>query len=228
MFEMMLTMMQTAQRGGAGSPPGAPPYYRPRYGGPAHAPDAPPYDPRAPYDPRQPPARPQTPSEQLRDAVSVVRSTFEVAREFGFGGERAEAAPPEDDDSPVRVIDMGKAKGVINRSDGTLRGFETVMANLPDIIRGVSDLRAEIIKERRENQQRVRPQQLPPGYVEVTEGYVPPEGFVAVPVDQIPPGAQAAQAAESPLPEPPREMPPPIAAEPERPKRAWGMPEVPR
>ena len=208
MFDMMLTMMQTAQRGAAPSTSG--PFLRPRYGDPQGT------DPRDSRVPYQPPARPQTPSEQLRDAVSVVRSTFEVAREFGFGG--APAEPPEDDDSPVRVIDMGPAKGVINRSDGSLRGFETAMANLPDILKWVGEQRAEIRKSREEDR-RQRQQRLPPGYVEVTPDYVPPEGFVAVPVDQIPP------AAEDALPEPPAEMPLPIAQQPPATsKRAWGMP----
>ncbi|HLN14663.1 MAG TPA: hypothetical protein VK587_15815 [bacterium] len=216
MFEMMLTMMQTAQRGAGASPAGGP-YYRPRYPGPSDPrdPNAPPYDPRSPYSP---PARPQTPSQQLREAASVFRDTIEVAREFGFGGAAAEPPPPEDDDSPVRVIDMGPAKGVINREDGSLRGVETFMANLPDILKWVGEQRAEI---RKANEKRQEQQQLPPGYVRVGPGYEPPEGFVAVPVDQIPSSAQEA------LPEPPAEMPPPIAEPPPAaapPKRAWGMP----
>lgn len=213
MFEMMMTMMQTAQRGA--TPPAAGPFQRPQYGGVGVGD---PRDPRAPY---QPPARPQTPSEQLRDAVSVVRSTLQVAREFS-GPPAAEQQAPEEDDSPVRVIDMGRAKGVINRNDGSLRGLETLMANLPDIISGTFDKYAELRKaadERKQKQPRV---QLAPGYVEVTADYQPPPGFVAVPVDQIP--AEATQAQDA-LPEPPDEMPPPIAAsESARPTPAWGMP----
>src|SRR5208282_2547451 len=219
MFDMMLTMMQTAQRGSAGGPPPpGGPYYRPRYGGPAH-------DPNAPHQPPYgAPQRPQTPSEQLREAASVFRDFRRVADELGFGGTAAEPDPPEDDDTPVRVIDMGPAKGVINRSDGSLRGVETFMANLPDILKWVGEQRAEIRKaNERVNERKQQQQRLPPGYVEVTPDYVPPEGFVAVPVDQIPPAAQES------LPEPPAEMPPPIAEQPTAPpKRAWGMPEVPR
>jgi hypothetical protein len=223
MFEQMLTMMQTAQRGlaggggGGGGPSATAPYYRPRYQ--PHDPNgAPSYDPR---QPQQPVARPQSPSEQLRDAVSVVRSTFEVAREFGFGSAPAESPPPEDDDSPVRVIDMGPAKGVINRGDGSLRGVETFMANLPDILKWVGEQRAEIRKAT-EEKRRHEQQRLPPGYVMAGPDYQPPEGFVAIPVDQIPPQAASAQPVQQTLPDPPAEMPPPI----ESPKNTapWGMP----
>ena len=212
MFEMMLTMMQAVQQGPAsGVRPAAAPYYRPRY------PDA---DPRAAGAPQYPPsARPQTPSEQLRDAVSVVRSTFEVAREFGaFGGSASVESPLEEDDSPVRVIDMGPAKGVINRVDGSLRGVETFMANLPDILKWVGEQGAEIRKAKEEDRRQRQPR-LPPGFVMAGPDYQPPEGFVAIPVDQIPPQAQTA------LPEPPAEMPPPIAPpEASSPRRQWGMP----
>jgi hypothetical protein len=225
-FDMMLAMMQAAQRGAAPPPvysgPYRPPSRDPRDGGASGAPAAAPYDQRPPY---QPPQRPQTPSEQLRDAANVFRQTMDVAREFGFaGGPAAEPEPPADDDGPVRVIDMGPAKGVINRHDGSLRGVETFMANLPDILKWAGEQRAEIRKEREESR-RLRlqemQQQLPAGYVVATPDYQPPAGFVAVPVDQIP---RAAQAAEESLPEAPDEMPSPLAAERERPKSTWGMP----
>ena len=222
MFDMMLTMMQTAQRSSApagGSPPPAGgPYYRPRYGAPSHDPNAP----QSAHDPRypQPPARPQTPSEQLREAASVFRDFRRVADELGFGGQAAEAPEPEDDDSPVRVIDMGPAKGVINRSDGSLRGFETAMANLPDILKWLGEQRVELRKARDEDRKRQQ-QQLPPGYVMAGPDYQPPEGYIAVPVDQIPPQTQES------LPEPPAEMPPPIAEPPPTPpRRAWGLPTM--
>jgi hypothetical protein len=222
MFDMMLTMMQTAQRGAAPQPSGGAytgPYRPrdPRDGGMSGAP-SPAY--ASPH--YQPPQRPQTPSEQLRDAVSVMRSTFEVAREFQdfVGSPAAEPTHQEDDDSPVRVIDMGPAKGVINRNDGSLRGVETFMANLPDIIKFVGETGSAIRKARDEDRQKQqKQQQLPPGYVVAGPDYRPPEGFVAVPVDQIP------QTVEEPLPEAPDEMPPPIASEPKpRPRPAWGMP----
>ena len=226
MFDMMLQMMQTAQRGAApppgGGPPGAGPYYRPRYPGP-HDPGTSAHDPRSPYGP-PPPARPQTPSEQLREAASVFRDFRRVADELGLGGQPAEPSPPpEDDDSPVRVIDMGPAKGVINRDDGSLRGVETFMANLPDILKWIGEQRVEIRKAKDEDRRR-QEERLPPGYVLAGPDYKPPDGYVAIPVDQIPPQTQDT------LPEPPAEMPPPIE-EPQpaaRPRRAWGMPEVSR
>ncbi len=251
MFDMMLTMMQAAQRGSA--PPGVGGPYRPRYGDPRDPrdpsdPSAPPYGQRPPY---QPPPRPQTPTEQLQDAVRVVRSTVEIAREFadGFGGRAPEPGPPppdEGDDSPVRVIDMGPAKGVINRSDGSLRGFETAMANMPKALSWIGEQFESVRKARAEAraEERRQQQQLPPGYVVATPDYVPPEGYVAVPVcrhgrpivecpDERCRGGQDAppQATTSPLPEPPAEMPPPIAQrEPVRPvaeepkPTSWGMP----
>ncbi len=227
MFEMMLTMMQTVQRGATPSPPpGAGPYrgpYRP------HDPNHQPYDPRPPYGAPQPPPRPQSPSEQLRDAVGVMRSTFAVAREFQdlVGSPTAEQAPAEDDDIPVRVIDMGPAKGVINRSDGSLRGFETLMANVPEMLKWGSEQAAAFRKakvEARAEERRLQQQQLPPGYVVADQDYQPPEGFVAVRVDQIPPQAQHAQPAQQRLQEPPDEMPPPIAESEPVKSRPWGMP----
>jgi hypothetical protein len=185
---------------------------------------------RPPYQPPQPPQRQQTPFEQLREAATVLRSTIDVAREFGFGQAPTEPEPqPEVDDGPVRVIDMGKAKGVINRSDGSLRGFETVLANMPDIINWVGKNVAEVRKATAEREQQRQQQQerLPPGYVRVGQDYQPPEGFVAVPVDQIPTQAQSAQSAQQPLPEPPTEMPPPLAVD-EPPPKTWGMPQRPR
>ena len=210
MFNMMMSMMQAFQRGTGPHrdprDPGAPPT---PYGGPA------PYGaPRAPY---VPPMRPKTPTQELRDAVSTLRDMQHIVSDLGLGGGAPEPAP-EPDDSPIRTIDMGAAKGVINRSDGSLRGVETVMANLPDILKWVGEQRATIVKER-EERQRQQQQQLPPGYVAVGPGYVPPAGYVAIPVDQIPQGAPPS---EETLPEAPDDMPPPIdAAEPRTP---WGMP----
>ena len=136
---------------------------------------------------------------------------------------------------------MGPAKGVINRSDGSLRGFETAMANLPDIL-GWIGKQGEAIRKARADERRQQQQLLPPGYVMAGPDYQPPDGYVAVPVcrhgrpisdcpdEQCRGGVQGApqqaQApAQAPLPEPPAEMPPPIAAsEPLRPKPTWGMP----
>ena len=235
MFGLFQQMHETVRR--SQPAPSAGPY-RPRYPGDERDPSAPPYG-RSPYAP--PPQRPRTAAEELRDAVSVMRSTIEVAQEFGgFGAPAAEPPPPpDDDDNPVKVIDMGPAKGVINRSDGSLRGFETVMANLPDIIKFVGETGTAIRKAREANVQRSERQRpnLPPGYVYAGPDYQPPEGFVAVPVDEIPQQAASEslppnthggarvgvdRAAQAPLPEPPAEMPPPIAES--GPSQTWGMP----
>jgi hypothetical protein len=199
----------------------------PGSGGGAGPGERPPYQ---PPQPPQPPQRAQSPIEQLREAATVLRSTLEVAHEFGLGGGAPEPAPePEpDDDNPVRVIDMGKAKGVINRNDGSLRGFETFMANLPDIANWFGKNIAEVTKARAEAraaETQRQQQQLPPGFVVAGPGYQPPEGFVAVPVDQIPPQAQPPQPTQQPLQEPPAEMPPPLTDE--QPPKPWGMPRRP-
>jgi hypothetical protein len=92
------------------------------------------------------------------------------------------------------------------------------MANLPDILKWIGDQRVELRKAKDEDRKRQQ-QQLPPGYVMAGPDYQPPEGFVAVPVDQIPPQTQDS------LPEPPAEMPPPISEPAPAPsKKAWGMP----
>jgi hypothetical protein len=229
MFDMMLVMMQTAQR--AAGPP-APSYGAPRDPGGDRT--GPPYGPRSAF---QPPQRPQTPQDQLRDAVTMVRSTYEAVRDLGFVGGPAQEPEiaPEEDDTPVRVINMGAAKGVINRSDGSLRGMETLMANLPDIVNWVGKNVAEVRKATAERQERQQQQQqLPPGYVIAGPGYQPPEGFVAVPVckhgrpvQECPDegchgGSSASPQAQTqaPLPEPPDEMPPPITET----RSGWGMP----
>ena len=205
-FDMMLEMMRAAQRPVAGA--GAPPPYRPDRGDPRYRPDpgAPPY---------APPPPPKTMKEELRDAVNVMRTTFDVAREFGFGQAPApverEAAP----DDPVRVVHMGLAKSVVNVDDGSMRVAETILSNLPEAAKWAAQQFDKIREARGKQQQRT---QLPPGYVEVGPGYQPPPGYVAVPIDQIPPGAPLPAA---PLPEPPADMPPPIT----EPRRTnWGMP----
>jgi len=225
MMKQMFGMFQQMQEAMRPAPP-APPERGP-FTGPYRPPDGdlrdPPMHRRTDHDrPTQPLHRPQTPSEQLRDAVNVVRSTMEIAREFS--GAPPEPQPePEEDDSPVRVIDMGPAKGVINRSDGSLRGFETAMANLPDIL-GWFGKQAEAVRKAKAEERRQQQPQLPPGFVYAGPDYQPPEGFVAVPIDQIPQQAHPSQPVQAPLPEPPEEMPPPIAESEPRQRSGWGMP----
>ena len=210
----------------SGGSPGGGPYgggpYRPPYG-PQYGPQGGdhPYPGQPPYG--APPARQKTAAEEFRDAVSFVRSAVQLASELAPQQPAPATAPePEDDDSPVKVIDAGPAKLVINSKDGSARYWETGWANMDKIFKWVGEQREAIQKA---NAERERPQRqpLPPGYVEMTPDYKPPPGYVAVPVQQIP--------QELPSPPPPDQMPPPISSppppsnEPARPP--WGMPPVP-
>jgi len=124
----------------------------------------------------------------------------------GGGGrhEVAETSPAEEDDgSPVRVVETGPARVVYNKEDGSVRGFETIVANADKIFKFVGEQadRLRDAQERRVQQQQPQQRVLPRGYVEVGPGYQPPPGFVAVPVDDLPP--------------PPEYVPPPVS-------RTWG------
>jgi hypothetical protein len=192
-----------------------------------------PYAPHA-GGPPPPPPQPKTAAEQFRDAITLVRSAVDMASQIqsivpGFQAqpEVEEAAAPEDPnaDSPVKIINVGDAKIVIDQKDGSARAWETGVANLGTILKWVGEQREAIQKARTEVREPPR-QQLPPGYVEVTPGYQPPPGFVAVPVDQIPQPASV----QSRLPPPPAQMPPPVAtveanAPPQR--RVWEAPSIP-
>jgi hypothetical protein len=192
--------------------------FRPSYG-PQNEPGsgAPPYSPTYP-GPSAPP-RPQTAAEQFREAASTIRMVRSMVDELGSilpGQEAPAEAVAEDDDSPIKVIDTGVGKLVVNKSDGAMRWGETGMIALPGILKWLGEQREAIQKAHQERQAQPR-QQLPPGYVEVGPGYRPPPGFVAVPVDsqQAPPPDQG-------LPPPPTQVPPPISAPPQ-----WGMPSMP-
>jgi hypothetical protein len=222
-----------AQAVGGGNGGGGGPTYGPNAGsgGPYRGPFRPSYGQQDDggghrYPPPQaPPPRQQTAAEQFHDALTVVKTAVQAVGEFNalvpqYGA--PEAAPlPEDDDSPVQVIDTGPAKIVVNRKDGTLRGWETGWANADKILKWVGEQREaiqEASKERQQAQQQQRPQQLPPGYVEVGPDYQPPPGYTAVPVDRVPP--------QDGLPPPPAHMPPPIQATP-APNRTWDAPRMP-
>lgn len=178
------------------------------------------------YEPPSPPPRERTAKEQFQDAIGVVRSAIEVQRELsglipGGDGGNDEPAPTrsDDDDSPIKIIDTGQGKIVVNKKDGTMRAWETGWANMDKILKWAGEQTKEIgERQTRAQQSRQQPpqQQLPPGYVEVHEGYKPPPGWVAVPETPptIPPSSQV------PLPPPPQNMPPPI-------QRTWEAPTVP-
>ena len=221
--------------GGGGGPSGAPamagPYrgpYRPPYD-PGHAP--PPGYAGGPY-PQQPPPPPKTAAEQFRDSISVLKTAAEMVSEVQslFPGQEAPAAPAErekeEEPSPVRIMEVGEYKLALDRERGNTRGWETLWANMPNLLKWAGEQREAIQKAQAEKKQE-KPQ-LPPGYVEVTPGYVPPPGYVPVPVDQIPPQFQPP--AQHALPQPPEQMPPPITPQPQAqpdPRRTWGPPTYP-
>lgn len=169
------------------------------------------------YRSAPPPAPPMTPAQQFRDSISFLRSASDALEEFrGMlpGGETPDrgSTSSTDDDSPVRVIETGHAKILVNKKDGSLRPMETAWANMDKILKWSGE-QIDSVNKARERRENVRVQ-LPPGYVEVTPGYQPPPGMVAVPVD---PGQ---------LPPPPTELPPPIRQYPQQ--ASWGAPPTSR
>ena len=223
---------------GGGDPSQQPPYQGGQYPGGGGYPQQPG---GYPPHPQQPPP-PKSMADQFREATSVIRLATELADEFRPQAEpQAPAAPPapEPDDSPIKVIDTGPAKIVINKDSGSARLWETLVTNSPGIFKWVGEQAEAIQKAANEREAaKRRSQQLPPGYVEVGPGYVPPPGYVAVP--EMPPqqqhmlSAQPQQPpAQPPLPPPPAQMPPPITQQQQQPtalaqRRTWELPEVPR
>ena len=168
-----------------------------------------------------PPPRQPTPGEQFRDSITVLRTAAQAMEEFRSilpdRNDGSSEIAPEADDSPVKVIDTGGAKIVVNKEDGTMRGFETVWANMDKMLKWAGEQR-EAIQKANERQQSQQQRQLRPGYVEVGPGYQPPPGYVAVPVDE----------SESELTPPPEHMPPPIQESPAPPSHTWETPTFPR
>ena len=247
----VLYQAMTGERpsGGSGyrAPPGpSSPYYRG---------DAPPPDPAQPTygrsayaPPVQQPQREKTPMEVMREAITLTQTLVSMADQVRPPQQAVAAPEPEepDDDSPVRVVDLGGAKGVFNVSDGSTRFMESIIANVPGVFKAAGEAWESARKARAEEEARRQQQkpQLPPGFVEVGPGYVPPEGFVAIPVGHVPqqaqpvqqaapvqyaqPVVQAApvmpvqQAAPVVLPDPPANMPLPIVETPEQ--QPWQPP----
>jgi len=155
--------------------------------------------------------QPRTAAEQFRDSIALIRTAASAARDFQslFPGQEApepDVATPDDESSPVRVIDTGSAKLVVNKKDGSLRAWETGFANVGPLLKWAAD-QVEIARTRQ--QQQPPPKVLPEGYVEVTPGYQPPPGYVAVPENPPPYGG-----APSPFPPPPSNIPPPLGGYP--------------
>ncbi len=219
MMTMMLEFVQKMQpppprpefRGGP-----RPPYYPDRGGPPSSF--SPPDGQRPQH--QQQPQRQLTMAEQFKESIGVVRTAVGVIEEMdsllpGRGGQQEAASmlDMDDDDNPIKIVDTGRGKLAVNKSDGALRWVETGMMALPDLLKWLGE-QHQVIQEANKERQRPRRQQLPPGYVEVGPDYRPPPGFTAVPVDQ-----------EEELPPPPENMPPPVQEPPAR--RAWGAPVIP-
>jgi len=191
----------------------------------------------------------RTAAQAFRDSVSLIRTASDAARELQslFPGQEAHepvaSVSIEDEDSPMRVIDAGGAKLVVNKKDGSLRTWETGFANMDKIFKWAGE-QIELVRSREAQRPK---QQLPPGVVEVHPGYQPPPGYAAVPLH---PGTGEPQF-EQALPPPPSNIPPPLggsaqpripvtrpapaarpaaatAAPQPAPKRAWGPPPMPR
>ncbi len=221
---------------GAGDPSQQPPYQAggyPQQGYPQQPGAYPPHP--------QPPPPPKSMAEQFREATSVIHLATEIADQFRPQVEpQAPPAPaaPEPDDSPIKVIDTGPAKIVINRDNGSARFWETLVTNSPGIFKWVGEQAEAIQKAANEREAaKRRAQQLPPGFVEVGPGYVPPPGYVAVPEmppqHALPPQQQPlpVQQQQPPLPPPPAQMPPPINQQPQAApaqRRTWDLPGVTR
>lgn len=216
---------------GGAEPQRQSPFQRPQY-----YPQGDPNDPRRGYSPpyqQRPPERVRSPAQMFRESISSARELYNTAQElndmFSGGGGRSgsEHEISEDNDSSVEIIDVdGKFKYAKNRETGAISWAETGIMVVPPVLKWLGE-QNEKIQTARQERQRPQPQQrrqqaLPPGFVEVDENYRPPKGFVAVPVDQIPPQQ------EHDLPEPPANVPPAIDEEQEAPHPAWGAPEIPQ
>jgi hypothetical protein len=210
MFDLF-QKMQSSMRSAAEPGPSA--FRRPQYDA-SHREGGPPRY-QGPPGPPQAPQRQPTMAEQFRESIGVVRSAMGVVQEMEsmLPGREQESPglPADDDDSPVRVIDTGPAKIVVNKSDGSTRIWETGMANMDKIFKWVGE-QHEVIQKAHAAKQQPQRQQLPPGYVEVGPGYTPPPGYVAVPVEEQ----------QEDLPPPPANVPPPVSQ-----RAAWGAPTVP-
>jgi hypothetical protein len=211
--------------GSSGAPPQRSPFQRPAYypqGDPNGG--APPQDPRyPPYGQRVAPER--SPIQAFRESVSMMRDARNVAQEFsdifgGGGGPEPPEVAEDDDDSPIKIIETGHGKLAVNRSDGALRWAETGLMLLPDVFKWIGEQHDKIQTAQRQKQQPAPPRRvLAPGYVEVDQNYVPPKGYVAVPIE----------ATQDELPEPPPNVPPAIDEQEEEQQRpAWGAPVIPQ
>jgi hypothetical protein len=180
---------------------------------------------RQPYgQPGEPPLQ-KTIVDGFREAASVIDMAVGIAERFRPQQQQQPAPEPDrgnEDENPMRIVDVGDFKLVVDKKDGTARKWETGVANLGPVMKFVAEQREAFQKTKYEQEARQQRQPLPQGYVEMTPGYQPPPGYVAVPVDRLP------ASYDQGLPQPPDQMPPPIGQQ-EQPqqRRTWGMPAVP-
>lgn len=159
------------------------------------------------------PQRSASPNEHFREMIGTVRTARAFAEEMGsitgqYGGGGASGHVDDEatnnPDGPVEVVDTGKGKLIYGREDGSLRGWDTLLTNAPDMLKWIGEQADKISKAAVERQRREAAQQLPQGYVELRPGYEPPPGYAAVPIDRIPPEHRQG------LAPPPTNVPPPI------------------
>lgn len=119
----------------------------------------------APAAPPQPPPRPQTASEQFRDAIGLITTAADAvgsmqstlrnaAGALGVTAAAASAVAEKDDgdDLPFKKINYGEYSTVVNKEDGSMRIGETVAANLPSILNFL-DKTAQKIQQANQMQQ---------------------------------------------------------------------------
>lgn len=218
-------LFQAVGSGGGG--PGAGPFRGP-YRGPLGPSD--PQQQHAPYSPPQPQQPPKSTAESFREQITLLRTAVEAAQEFSSLLPNQQQQQPQpsaepQDESPIRVIETGPAKILVNKLDGSLRAWETGWANMPGIFKFAAEQMDLFRKASAEREATAaKRHQLPPGYVEVTPGYQPPPGYVAIPVDHQS-IAQAPQ--QQQLPQAPTQMPPPIPSPAPQQKQTWGPPTIP-
>jgi hypothetical protein len=173
--------------------------------------------PRSPYYPQEggeerphmqqaQPQRQQSPADQVRDALGVVRQTMHAVREMGsvLGQDQQQVEAPmpieQDDDSPVRIVEgSGSGKLVYDNKDGSLRPWDSILANLPSMMKWAGEQREAIQKgaEARQRREQGRSQE-----------------YVAVPVE------------DQRLPPPPASVPI-QSEEPVEEESPWGAPTTP-
>ena len=103
--------------------------------------------------------------EVMREALGLSKAIVDMADQIRPPA--VPVAPPEPeppgDDSPVRVIDVGPAKMILNNDDGSTRVWESLIANAPSAFKFMGEQLDAIRKMNMEREARKQqPQQLQP------------------------------------------------------------------